>query len=486
MSKNSRPATILHICSFMVVLYSLSLPIPVLIGLIYGEKDLTAFIVTFLIAVLMGTTGILLTRSGEKNLQALDGFLVAVMFWLIFSAVSAMPFYLDSRLDLTLTDAAFEGISGITTTGASVLENIDDLPKSVLYYRAQLNFLGGLGIIVLAVAIMPLLGIGGARLYQSEMPGPLKQEKLTPRLADTAKNLWLIYSALAVACSLSYYFAGMGWFEALCHSLSTVSLGGFSPHGSSLGYYNNHNIELVGGIFSILAAINYSLYFLVVTRRSIIPIIYNTEFRLFILILSLVVGITCIELYRTGTFDAQGSLVHGFFQATSIMTDNGLGAGDYPSWPAHIVILLLGMSFFGGCVGSTCGGIKAMRFLLLYRQTSREVKQLIYPSGVFVTKIGERPVTDRVERSVWGLFFLWVICSCGFVWGLTAIGHDFMTAFGTVAACINNMGVGYGETASGFGTLKDPAKWLMCVAMLFGRLEIFPILVVFSKTFWRF
>nr|WP_245729730.1 TrkH family potassium uptake protein [Pseudomonas benzenivorans] len=486
MQRSPRHTTILHLCSFLVVLYSLSMPIPIVIGLIFGEKNLTSFLATFVVAFSVGMAGWMGTRGGEKTLQTRDGFLVAVLFWLIFSVISTMPLYFDSRLGLTLVDAVFEGISGITTTGASVLDDIDNLPKSILYYRAQLNFLGGLGIIVLAVAVMPFLGIGGAKLYQSEMPGPLKEEKFTPRLADTAKHLWMIYTGLAFACGVSFFLAGMDWFDALCHSLSTVSLGGFSTHGSSLGFYNSPQIELVGGVYSILAAVNFSLYFMAINRRSFLPILNNSEFRFFILILSLVVGVTCIELYRTGTFQAQDAMVHGFFQAVSIMTDNGLGAGDYPSWPAHVVLLLLGASFFGGCVGSTCGGIKAMRFLLLYRQGSREIKQLIHPSAILATKVGGHSVSDRVIRSVWGLFFLYIFFACVFVWGLVALGHDLVTAFGTVAACMNNMGVGYGETAAGFGTLKDPAKWLMCVAMLFGRLEIFPILIVFSRTFWRF
>ena len=460
--------------------------IPILIGLIYGEAYFTHFLTTFLVSFTLGAIVWQATSRGDKAIQTRDGFMVAVLFWVIFSVISTMPLYFDSRLSLSLTDALFEGVSGITTTGASVLNDIDNLPKSILYYRAQLNFLGGLGIIVLAVAVMPFLGIGGAKLYQSEMPGPMKEEKFTPRLVDTARNLWVIYSGLALGCCISYYVAGMGWFDALCHSLSTVSLGGFSTHGSSLGFYNSPAIELVGGVYSILAAVNFSLYFVAISRRSLRPILANSEFRFFSLILSLVVGVTCLELYRTGAFGARDALVHGFFQAVSIMTDNGLGAADYPSWPSHVVLLLLGASFFGGCVGSTCGGIKALRFLLLYRQGSREIRQLVHPNGIFLTKVGGQSVSDRVMQSVWSLFFFYIFFACLFVWGLMLIGHDFTTAFGTVAACLNNMGVGYGDTASGFGTLKDQAKWLMCLAMLFGRLEIFPILIVFSRTFRRF
>ena len=478
--------TTLNLCSVLVVLYSLSMLGPIAIGLVHGERDLSAFAFTLAGAFSIGAIGWLATHRATRALKARDGFLVVASFWLIFSAVSTMPFLLDQRLALGIADAVFEGTSGITTTGASVLEDIDALPKSILYYRAQLNFLGGLGIIVLAIAILPVLGIGGAKLYQSETPGPLREERLTPRLADTAKHLWLTYLGLAAACAVAYDLAGMDWFNAVCHSLSTVSLGGFSPHSASLGYYDEPAIELVAGVFSILAAVNFALYFLAIAQRSVFPILRNPEFRFFLTVLSLVVAYVCYELYRTGMFDGEGAIVHGFFQAVSIMTDNGLTAANYPSWPEHLVLLMLGSSFFGGCVGSTCGGIKAMRFLVLYKQSNREILQLIHPAAVYVDKVGNRAVSDRVVRSIWGLFFLYSIAAAGFVWGLAAAGYDLATAFGTVAACLNNMGVGYGETSVGFGTLNDPAKWLMCAAMLFGRLEIFPILIVLSPTFWRF
>ena len=486
MQKSSRLVTVLHLSSFLVLIYSFSMLVPVFVGLVFGEQQLRAFLATFAFAFVTGLVGWQLTNQKEMNMQTRDGFLVAVLFWVVFSAVSTMPLYFDPRLGLSLTDAAFEGVSGITTTGASVLNDIDHLPRSILYYRAQLNFFGGLGIIVLAVAVMPFLGIGGAKLYQSEMPGPMKEEKFTPRLADTARGLWLIYAGLAFAGIIAYRLAGMNWFDALCHSLSTVSLGGFSTHGDSLGYYHKPMIELVAGLYSILAAVNFSLYFIVIRQRSLAPILRNPEFRFFALILFIVATGVCLALYYHQAFGLSDALVHGFFQTASVMTDNGLGAGNYPTWPAHIVLLLIGSSFFGGCVGSTCGGIKAMRFLLLYRLGSQEIKQLIHPNATFTTKVGHHSVSDRMIRSVWGLFFLYIFFTCVFVWGLVAIGQDLNTAFGTVAACINNMGIGYGDTSAGFGTLKEPSKWLMCVAMVFGRLEIFPILIVLSRTFWRF
>ena len=486
MTKRSRLFTVLHLCSFLVFLYSLTLPIPALVGYLYNEHEFMSFIDSFVLGCSTGLIGLWLTRHTEKVIRPKDGFVVVVLFWLIFSALSTLPFYLDARLHLTLTDSLFEGVSGITTTGASILSNIDSVPKSVLYFRAQLNFLGGLGIIVLALAVMPFLGIGGSKIYQAEMPGPLKDDRFTPRLADTAKYLWIVYSTLALFCMLAYRIAGMDWFDALCHSLSTVSLGGFSTHEASLGYYHSAAVELVAGVFSILAAINFALYFIAFYSRSLKAIYTNPEFRFFITVLGLVVVYTCFELVNSHTFSGPDAIVHGFFQTVSIMTDNGLTTADYPNWPTHLVLLLLGASFFGGCVGSTCGGIKAMRFFLLYQQSKREMKQHIHPSATFLTKVGNIRVPDRVIQSIWGLFFLWIFLACIFTWTLVASGHDLVTAFGTVAACMNNMGVGYGATSTGFESLNEYSKLAMTLAMIMGRLEIFPILIMFSRTFWRF
>lgn len=487
MQKYQRITTVFHLCSFLVLLFSLTMLVPALVGWIYDEKDISSFLITFAITLTLGLGGFMRTQKRAATLRTRDGFLVVVLFWVIFSLASATPFILDTRLDLSLTDALFEGISGITTTGASILNDIDSLPPSILYYRAQLHFLGGLGIIVLAIAVLPLLGIGGARLYQSEMPGPLKEGKLTPRIADTAKHLWFIYLTLAGLCLLSYRLAGMSWFDAVCHSLSTVALGGFSSHDDSLSFYSDSiAIEMVGGVFTLLSAINFALYFMVISRGSLKPIFRDSEFRFFITVAGLLVVFTIFELTRAGTFGGREAMVHGFFQALSIMTGNGLTAANYPNWPEHVVILLVGSSFFGGCVGSTCGGIKAMRFLVLYRQGREEIKQLVHPTALSLPKVGGHVVSERVIRSVWGLFFLYVLLTCFFIWGVVASGHDLKTAFGTVAACLNNMGVGYGDTASGFGGLTDQAKWLMYAAMLFGRLEIFPMLIIFSRIFWRY
>lgn len=482
---SSRFNTVFHICSFLVIIYSITMLVPVIVSWYYRDGYVTPFMTTFATSLAIGSFGWKITKHQNHQLKKRDGFMVACLFWVIFSIMSALPFYMDTRLNLSLSDSMFEGVSGITTTGGSIFSDIDNLPKSILYYRAQLNFLGGLGIIVLAVAVMPFLGIGGAHLYQAEMPGPMKEEKLTPRLVDTARSLWGLYSMLALAGVVCFHIAGMGWFDAICHSLSTVSLGGFSTHNDSIGYYHSVPIEMVAGLFSILAAVNFSLYYVAIVKKTLRPIWSNAEFQFFVLVLSLVIGISFIELVRSHVFNISDSFVHGFFQAISVMTDNGLGSAGYPNWPDQIVILLIGASFFGGCFGSTCGGIKAMRFFLLYRQSKQEVHQLIRANAIYTTKVSGQAVSDRVMRSVWGLFFLYILFSCAFMWGLVAMGQDLETAYGTVAACINNMGIGWGATSSGFESLHDGGKWLMCLAMLFGRLEIFPILIICSRTFWQ-
>lgn len=480
-----RFSAIFYICSFLVFVFSLSLLIPIAICVIYKEKDITAFLITFFITFSIGSFGKLRKRNFEIRLKGRDGFLVVVIFWILFSIMSALPFLLDHHLHFTVADAIFEGVSGITTTGASVIQNVGGAAKAILYYRAQLNFLGGLGIIVLATAIFSSLGIGGSKVYLSEAPGPLKEDKLTPKLADTAKHLWLIYAGLAVACALSFYLAGMNVFDAICHSLATVALGGFSTHSNSIGFYHSDAIEMVAGVFSLLAGVNFALYFIAINRRSLKVIFKDAEFRFYITVAMALALFTIVSLYFTGTYDATKSFVHGFFLSASMMTDNGLMINGLNHWPTYVMILLLASSFFGGCVGSTCGGIKVIRFLILYKRSELELKQLINPRAVYLIKLGSNRVSERVTNSVYGLFFIYLLFACLFIWILLALGYDLKTSFGTVAACMNNMGIGYGDTVSTFSTLSGAAKWTMSAAMLFGRLEIFPILIVLSRSFWR-
>ena len=479
--------TALQIVGLLTILFSVTMLPPMGVAWWYDGPDV---IVPF--AEAMGTMlglGLLcwLPVCRHKiDLRNRDGFVVVVAFWFLLSLIGALPFMLSDNPHMPLVDAVFETVSGLTTTGASVLSGLDAIPKAIVYYRAQLNFLGGMGIIVLAVALLPMLGVGGMQLYKAETPGPMKDEKLTPRITETAKNLWYIYVALNVVCTLSFWWAGMNFFDALCHSFATLALGGFSTHDASIGYYNSAAIELVAGFFSIVAAINFALFFLAWRSRSIKAIFRDSEFRFCMVIFGGIIAITCAHLYLSGKFSPWESFHHGFFQAASVITDNGLLTTGYPAdWPLFVPLLLLLGSFFGGCVGSTCGGIKAIRFLLLYKQSVREARLLIRPSAQIAVKLGNHPVPDRVMQAVWGFYYLYIFCYCFFSLALTATGVDLVTAFGSVAACLNNMGIGLGETASNFSSLNDTATWLLSLSMLVGRFEVFPLLLLFLPDFWK-
>lgn len=491
--KGERPAgqrgsyrrAMIALIGLLLILFSLTMLPPLLVSFIYDDGGSRAFIEAF---ALTFSTGLLLRlpmRHHDVDLRKRQGFLVVVAVWIVVALLSALPFMLARHPSMDFVDAVFEAMSGLTTTGATVLTNLDGLPHSILYYRAQLNLLGGMGIVVLAVAILPMLGIGGMQLYRAETPGPMKDEKLTPRIRETAKRLWYVYVGLVVACAAAYWAAGMNLFDAVAHSFATLALGGFSTHSQSLGYFHSAPIEIVGGIFSLIAGVNFALYYVAWTNRSLRGIVKNAEFQFYITVLGLVILVTWAALWLTGTFGPWQSFYHGFFQAASIATDNGLTAGNYPHWPVFIPLLLIFASFFGGCVGSTCGGIKAFRFLLLFRQSLREIRLLLHPSAQIAIKVGQSLVSERVVDAVWGFFFLYIFAFCFISLGLTMTGVDLDTAFGSVAACINNMGAGFGTTAAQFGTLNAAAKWMLTGAMLIGRLEVFPLILLFSRDFWK-
>ena len=480
--------TAFYMVGLLMILFSTTMLPPIAVA---GWYDGYTVVLPF--AQAMGTMvvlGLLLwlpVCRYKPELRNRDGFAVVVLFWVSLSLIGALPFMLSKTPHMPLVDAVFETVSGLTTTGATVLSNLDGMPKAIVYYRAQLNFLGGMGIIVLAVALLPMLGIGGMQLYKAETPGPMKDEKLTPRITETAKNLWFIYVTLNVICTLSFWAAGMGLFDAICHSFATMALGGFSTHDASIGYFNSPSIEWVAGVFSLIAAVNFALFFLAWRSRSLRIIFNDPEFKFCMVVFGVLISATCLYLYFLGNLSGWSWLYRGFFQAASVITDNGLGTIGYPAdWPLFVVLLLLLGSFFGGCVGSICGGIKAMRFLLLYKQSVREARLLIRPTAQIAVKVGDRPIPDRVMQAVWGFYFLYIFSYCLFSVVLAGISNvDLITAFGTVAGCLNNMGIGLGDTATGFGVLNDAGTWLMCLAMLVGRLEVFPLLVFFLPDFWR-
>ncbi len=477
---------IIRILGLLVALLSVTMIPPAVVSLIYRDGGGVPFLLGFLWCLITGLLSWYPYRNQKGDLRAREGFLIVVLFWVVLASFSAIPLMLLEQPNFSITDAFFESFSGLTTTGATILNNIDGLPHALLFYRQQLQWLGGMGIIVLAVAVLPMLGIGGMQLYRAETPGPVKDSKMTPRIADTAKHLWYIYLALTVSCAIGYWLAGMSVFDAICHSFSTIAIGGFSTHDASMGYFNSPMINLVCVFFLIIAGVNFALHYAVVQSKSIRTYLGDPEFKVFLLI-QVVLTLICFSvLMAHGTFsDADVAFNQALFQSVSISTTAGFATTSFADWPTLLPVLLIFASFIGGCAGSTGGGMKVVRIILLYLQGLRELNKLVHPKAVFSIKLGKKALPNRVIEAVWGFFSayaaVFVICMLL----LLSTGMDDMTAFTAVAACINNLGPGLGEVAANFASISDFSKWVLIIAMLFGRLEIFTLLVLFTPAFWR-
>lgn len=481
-----QPKVIQRILGLLLAVFSFTFLPPAVVGWYYGDIGVRPFVEGFLAVLIIGLVLWWPARGERRDLKLRDGFIVAVSFWLVLGLAGAIPLALAVHPHLSITDAVFESISGLTTTGATVIVGLDALPKSILFYRQELEWLGGMGIIVLAVAVLPMLGVGGMQLYRAEAPGPVKDAKLTPRIAETAKALWYIYLGLTIVCALAYWLSGMDVFDAVSYSFATVSLGGFAPHDASMGYFNSPLIESVAIVFMLLGGVNFSLHYYALSRRSLTPYRDDAEFRTYISVLGLLALITVIYLYFTHYFGSFGEdLRQGLFQAVSIGTTTGFTTTSFHHWPGFLPALLLLASFIGGCAGSTGGGIKVVRFLLLFKQGMRELYRLIHPNGEFTVKIGRRPVDDRIIDAVWGFFAAYVATFSLIMLALMATGLNQLTAFSAVAACMNNLGPGLGAVGENYAHISPAAKWLLCLAMLFGRLEVFTPLVLITPAFWR-
>ncbi len=475
-----------RILGLLLMVFSLTMLPPALIGMWYADGAVMSFLYAFAFTIVTGVICWFPVMHVKKELRLRDGFVVVVMFWTVLGLFGAIPFIIAESPSVSITDAIFESLSGLTTTGATVLIGLDDLPKSILFYRQELQWLGGMGIIVLAVAILPMLGVGGMQLYRAETPGPIKDTKLTPRITETAKALWYIYLGLTIVCALAFWLAGMDVFDAISHSFSTVAIGGFSTHDESMGYFDSAVIEAVAVVFMLLSGANFGLHFMAWRKLTLQPYLSDAEFKTYVTILGVVASICVFYLYLTAVFPTFGSaLHHGIFQAVSIGTTTGFTTADYHNWPGFLPVLLLFLSFIGGCAGSTGGGIKVIRFLLLSKQGLRELMRLVHPNAQIAVKIGRNPLSDRVIDAVWGFFSTYVAVFVVMLLALMAAGYDQVTAFSAVAATLNNLGPGLGEVGSNYASINDVSKWILCVAMLLGRLEIFTLLVLISPVFWR-
>jgi trk system potassium uptake protein len=475
-----------RILGLLIMLFSMTMLPPALVGLYYGEQAMWPFLEAFGLLLLTGIVIWAPVYKVRRELRLRDGFVVVFMFWMVLGVFGALPLYLDRSLDISVTDAVFESMSGLTTTGATVISGLDHLPKAILIYRQQLQWMGGMGIIVLAVAILPMLGVGGMQLYRAEMPGPVKDTKLTPRITETAKALWYLYLGFTVACALGYWLAGMTPFDAVAHSFSTVSLGGFSTYDASIGQFDSAAVEAVAVLFILLGGVNFALHFLGWRHLSVRHYWRDAEFRTYLNIVAVVAALCVGYLYYTGTTEGwPDGLRQGIFHAVSISTTTGFTTAEFHKWPGFLPVLLIFASFVGACAASTGGGIKVIRALLLLKQGQREVIRLVHPNAEIAVKVGNNPLSDRVIEAVWGFFSAYVAVFAIIMLALMASGLDQVTAFSAVAATLNNLGPGLGDVGANYAGINDFAKWMLCIAMVMGRLEIFTVLVLLTPAFWR-
>ena len=482
-----RVLPILHVLGLVILIFAFTMLLPLAVAYIWRDAALYAYDEAFLITLFSGLLIWLFTRHNKRELQTRDGFLLVVLVWAALPAFAALPllYYLPG---LSFTDAYFETTSGLSTTGATVLVGLDALPPSINLWRHFLNWLGGMGIIVLAVAILPMLGIGGRQLFKAETPGPMKDSKLTPRIADTAKSLWLVYAGITLACIVALKVVGMSWFDAICHAFAAMGLGGFSTHDASVGYFNSPAIEAVLIVFMLLAAMNFATHFMAYRSRSLQAYRGDPEV---LPMLGLVV-VSCIGsalyIWQAGTYPSYWTaLRHVSFNLVSLATDCGFASVDFNQWPIFVPLWMLFLSCVTVSSGSTGGGIKMIRSLVMFKQSQRELQRQIHPTAVLPIKLGGIPISNQVVFAVQVFVMLYVVSIVAMTLILVASGLDFLTSFSAIIACINNAGPGLNQVgpATNFSVLTDFQTWVCTFAMLLGRLELMTVFVLFTRTFWR-
>ena len=478
-------AFVSRVLGLMLMVFSTSMLVPIIFATIYQENTLPMFFLAFTITMIVGFLSWLPARNMKGEIRIRDGFIITVLFWLVLSTFGALPFALSQETNLSFIDALFESISGLTTTGATVFTNLEDLPKSILYYRQQLQWLGGIGIVVIAVSILPMIGVGGMQIYKAETPGPIKDTKLTPRIAETANALFKIYVFLTVACAIAYWVAGMSWFDALSHSFSTISIGGFSTYDESLGHFDNNAVLTIASIFMVVSGLNFALHYTAWHARSIKSYISDPEARLFVLVILFGILVTTYFLYTTASMPNEEILFVGVFQLISILTTTGFTTTEFHLWPSFLPFFLILLSFFGACAGSTGGGIKMGRILIMSQQVVREIYRLIHPNAVLPIKTKKHKIPERVTDGIWAFFGIYFFIFYVKVFLLLANNLDYITAWSATAASFNNLGPGLGAVAENYADLNAMSKAILCSGMLLGRLEVFTLLVVLSPTFWR-
>ena len=474
------PKSILNLFSVLVLFFSFSYIFPIVVSIIFDDGALHIFVKTLIAISLIGIIGLAATRNINNELSQKDGFVIIVMFWVVLSIAGSIPFYLSG---MSIIDSFFESMSGITTTGATVISNIDALPESVLFYRQMLQWMGGMGLIVLAIAVMPLLGIGGGQIYKTEIPGAMGEQRLTPRIKETAQALWSIYLGLTILCALLYYLGGMSAFDAISHAMSTVAIGGFSTHDESIGYFNSSTIEIICIIFMLLSAFSFTLHYFAIYKRKPLKYFYDPEFRFFFSILLLVLAAS-LFINSFSDYENSPNFKEIIFHSVSMITTTGFSISDTSDWPLSVSFLLLVGAFVGACSGSVGGGVKSWRVMIMLNHAYSNIMKMIHPNSVISLKIGSRSVDDEVATSVWGFFSIYVISFMILLLAVLTSGLDLESAFSAVGACLNNLGPGLGAVSENYSNISSFTKSILAFAMLLGRLEIFTLLVILTPMFW--
>ncbi len=482
-----RNLTVVHALGLMLAVFSVTYLMPIVASLIYHDATAIDFIYAMLATASIGVLLWLVSYRHRGELSIRHGYLLVVAMWTAMPAVATLPLLLVLP-NLSFTDAYFETMSGLTTTGATVLTGLENLPPAINIWRHELNWLGGMGIIVLAVAILPLLGIGGRQLFKAETPGPMKDAALTPRITETARNLWLVYLGITLACIAALKVAGMNWLDAICHAFAAMGLGGFSTYDASVGHFDSPVIEAVLIVFMLIAAMNFATHFLAWRGKSFRPYGHDKEGLATLgVIVASCVGIAAF-LYSQGTYtNFWTALRHASFNLVSVATDCGFASVDFNLWPIFAPMWMLLLSSVAASSGSTGGGIKMVRTLILFKQGAREMHKLLHPAAVNPMKISAAVIPNSVVFAVLGFIFLYFMTVVTLTFALLISGLDFISAFSAIIACINNAGPGLGVVgpASNFGVLTDFQTWVCTTAMLVGRLEIFTVLILFTPQFWR-
>jgi trk system potassium uptake protein len=478
---------LLPILGGVIALFSLAMLVPLGFALVGGDAALYAYDGAIVITAGVGAMLWWAMRRHKRELQPRDGFLLVTLIWSVLPLFAALPL-LFALPELSFTDAYFEAMSGLTATGGTVLSGLETLPLSINVWRCWLQFIGGLGVVVVAVAVLPLLGVGGAQLYKAETPGPMKDSKLTPRIAETARGLWVVYVGLSVACLLAYRAAGMGWPDAFMHMCMTMGLGGFSSYDASIGFFQSPPIETVAIVFMLLAGINFARYFVAWRSHSVAPLLRDPEIRAYLLVLAATIALITVYLLANEEYDGVGeALRHTAFHVISLATTTGYASTDYAQWPVFAPMLMILLGCFAGCAGSAAGGIKMVRMLLLVKQAYRELIHIVHPRAVLPVTLGGAPVPQPVMSSVIAYMMVYGATLAGLTLVLLFSGLEPITAATAVVASVNNIGPGLGDVgpAVNFQGLSDFQTWVCALGMLLGRLELLTVLVLLTPQFWR-